>query len=138
MERTKTLLLFIATSLPYGAAAADQGSLCIARIAPQPAGKALELGHVRDLTPYRFEITISGQGKVVPSTHGGVLLGPMPLNELRRISITNHGRPFASFSTRQPVAAAPQACLKFDAMYQTWSMVTDPTRLRRCGCDAGK
>ena len=131
MKRTTLAALLLS---PLTALAADQGYICVAQVDARPADKALELGNVGNLSPYKFKVNISGAEPVIPSVVTTTRVGPLALGKKRRISIFNNGKPFTSFNTTYPDREFPQMCLWFDAMYQTWSYTSPKGHGTKCRC----
>ena len=133
MRKNLLVLLFL---LPLSTGARESGEICIAPVDAKPASKAIELGYVTSSNPYDFEIRVSGVGVFKPNSKSSTSTGPIPLRTARTITISNSGKPFASFKTKYPDAEFPKMCLWFRSFYQTWQFTSAAGQGDKCRCPA--
>jgi hypothetical protein len=131
MGKFAAFCLFLSIASP--ALAAEPWSICIAKTPAQATEKAVEVG-LAPSGPYAFAITVGTAGTFRPRSGSPLLVSPLPSNKPIPISITSHGKPFASFVARAADLNGKRGCVWLNTFYQTWSLRPASEEGSKCRC----
>jgi hypothetical protein len=134
MKTVIATLLFILTC----PARADSASLCVAKVPTHTAGERSLANPTASKVPFEFTVSVDGATPIPTSHQASVLIPGLDPTVRHRVSISQNGKPKASFSFRFSDHGSNAVCLWYGPLYDSWSVWPMSRSRGKCSCKDGK
>ena len=115
-------------------AMAGNGTVCVAKVPVATSGEKSLSNATASGTPYDFTVSFNGAPPLQVSHEHPVPAPDLALTARHLVQISQAGQPKESFRFRFSDHSTDRLCLRFNALYETWSL-TSAGAIRDCQCD---